>query len=75
MAMALQEVLAGLRGTRKTRQILWDDRARIGRDSVRTREVSTPAYFWLILVFGEALGKVPGLICSSQAGSRPLGVV
>ena len=32
-------------------------------------------YTWLILVFGEALGKVLSLICSSQAGSRPLGVV
>jgi len=40
-----------------------------------TSAVSTPAYNWLILVFGEALGKVLGLICSSQAGSRPLGVV
>ncbi|HET8850934.1 MAG TPA: isoprenylcysteine carboxylmethyltransferase family protein [Ktedonobacteraceae bacterium] len=35
----------------------------------------TTVYNWLILVFGEALGKVLGLICSSQAGSRPLGVV
>ena len=37
--------------------------------------VSMPTPNWLILVFGESLGKVPGLTCSSQAGSRPLGVV